>query len=99
MNVRVSEDGNIGAFTFGGHNRSSVVDYCITNQNVFPLCRSFKVYESSLLSDHCLIELTWTGIESEHLVFKNGVDTDKIDQVNPNIFYYKWNDDRKKLLI
>jgi len=42
-----------------GRTGSSVVDYVIATQNLFPFVNHFEVHEPNLLSDHCVVDFAF----------------------------------------
>lgn len=56
LNGRIGKDAGIGKYTFVGSRGSSLVDYVLTNEELFTLFPHFQVEEPNLLSDHCLIQ-------------------------------------------
>jgi len=61
LNGRVGDDKGIGRYTFVGSSGSSfIVDYVITTQNLFSFVDTFVVNEPNILSDHCLINFSFT---------------------------------------
>jgi len=57
MNGRL-EDLN-GKCTYAGRTGSSVVDYVIATQKLFPFVKHFEVHEPNLLSDHCVVDFAF----------------------------------------
>jgi len=58
MNGRLDKDLNEN-FTYVGRTGSSVVDYVIATQNLFPFVNHFKVHEPNLFSDHCVVDFAF----------------------------------------
>ena len=57
MNGRKSGD-SLGRFThFSNNNGASTVDYCLSDDKIFPLIKNFTVQKQTFLSDHCQIAL------------------------------------------
>ena len=59
MNGRVGNDEGVGKYTFVGSRGSSLVDYLLASQNLFPFVQDFLVHDPNILSDHCLINFLW----------------------------------------
>ena len=62
LNGRVSGDSS-GRATFHERNGTSVVDYAICDENIFPTVARFVVKEPSFFSDHSPV-ITWLNIET-----------------------------------
>jgi len=60
LNGRVGKDKGIGRYTYVGSSGSSLVDYVIPTQNLFSFVDTFVVKEPNILSDHCLIDFSFT---------------------------------------
>ena len=60
LNGRVGNDKNIGRYTFVGSNVSSVVDYVLTTQNLLQNVDDFTIQEPNILSDHCMVDFTFS---------------------------------------
>jgi hypothetical protein len=59
FNGRVGNDKGIGKYTFIGSRGSSLVDYVICTQNMFQYRESFDVSDPNILSDHCIVSLSF----------------------------------------
>ena len=60
MNGRVGDDYGIGRYTFVETRGSSVVDYVLSSQDLFTYVSHFKVHYPNILSDHCLLTVSYT---------------------------------------
>ena len=83
-NRRVGEDKGVGQYTLVSSRGTSVVDYVLSTQDLFTNLCQFKVHESNILSDHCL--LTFSFAFQMHDVGE--ATDDNFDQVSGR---YAWN--------
>ena len=89
-NGRVCENKQIGAYTFVGSRGSSLIDYCIVNIELLSVFSSFYVHDPNMLSDHCLIEFTF----SSRFVFLDENMYSEND--GAHFHYYKWDTNFKE---
>ena len=88
MNGWVGDDYGVGKYTFVGHRGCSVVDYVLTKPELFDFISHFKIHEPNILSDHCLLTLSF-----EFGAIKQ-VNTES--EVNENVTgKYKWKKELK----
>ena len=59
MNGRIGNDYGLGRYTFVGNRGSSVVVFVLSKSDFFNFAKHFEVQEPNILSDHCLIELSF----------------------------------------
>lgn len=88
MNGRVGNDEGVGKYTFVGNRGCSVVDYVLASQNLFPLVKTFEVQDPNILSDHCIINVSFE-LANEN---ENNCNSEDYESVS---FQYKWNPERK----
>ena len=89
MNGRVSKDKNIGKFTYVGHAGSSLVDYVICSQELFDNIDHFEVLDPNIMSDHCMINFTFTFDKQNCSETQSNLSYANVD------FKYVWNNDHK----
>ena len=87
MNGRVGNDEGVGKYTFVGSRGSSLVDYVLASQDLFPFVKEFDVQDPNILSDHCVINFSFKlDTENEDNRFCD------YETVN---FKYRWKAERK----
>ena len=62
MNGRVGNNEGVGKYTFVGRRGSSLVDYVLASQNLFPFVKEFGVQDPNILSDHCVISFFFFSV-------------------------------------
>ena len=88
INGRLGDDAGIGKFTCIKKNGSSVVDYVLCKQGMFPLINYFVVDEPNILSDHCIVSFSLnTFIDCRETAKDEGRDLQ---------FVYRWDNDKKQ---
>ena len=87
MNGRTGNDANFGKYTYIGSNGSSVIDYMLSQQDLFEFIRSFDIEDSNILSDHCCVKLV-LEFPVKNINFSN--DNSSFETVNGR---YVWNAD------
>ena len=100
LNGRISEDKNIGKYTFVNSNGSSVIDYVLCKHAMFRNIAFFSVDDPNILSDHCLVKFSAVfntdrdvhRIPAEHFC-KCSSSNDKIT------CKYVWDNDKKQCYI
>ena len=76
FNGRVGDDSDKGKCTFVGHNGTSLVDYFIGSPHLFKCIDSFKVHDPNILSDHCLLEATFTFDALSNIIHNENTNLD-----------------------
>ena len=87
MNGRVGEDKCKGRFTCVKNNGSSVVDYVLCKPDLFDSVYKFEVEEPNILSDHCILNFSFSNQEGVEVFDKKKGECEN--------YLYKWNNDKK----
>jgi len=77
-----------GKYTFIGRTGSSVVDYVLASPNLFQYIDTLRVHEPNILSDHCLIDFSFSF---------NGTNTHSETHASTThqAYTYAWNSENK----
>jgi len=94
LNGRVGQDAGVGKYTFVGHRGSSLVDYVIVSESLYPFMQSFNVHDPNPLSDHNIIEFSFENDSSAYINNAHDDINDEYDATPINCKYV-WNDDLK----
>lgn len=83
VNGRIAEDAGVGKCTYVGARGSSLIDYVITEPDLFKFFSKFVVDNPNILSDHCIVNFSLQfdmsySEDANHLNFSNSNDADGV---------------------